>query len=299
MKPITKSEKLVWLPSLLAASLALSACNDISQTNDSEVAATNTISDVVTGSAVTASDTTNAVSATAEQTMIDNLPRYRWTLATAMDNNNQPLSTLMAIKDQVTLNFNQHQGQNSISYSVGCNTMGAAYQLEDQKLSIDESMSTKMSCGDLDIVENRLNELMQGDSELSLVVGEGTELTQVTSDGVTLVWTGKMTPQAKYKGKATTVFWAVSANTKPCVDNNGQMCLQVKPVTYDEQGRKVDEGEVVEFAGTIDGYEHDNTQDQVLRLQRFKTEADTVLVDNIDSEYAYVLDTVIETSAIK
>lgn len=299
MKPITKSAKLVWLPSLLAASLALSACNDISQTNDSEVAATNTISDVVTGSAVTASDTTNAVPATAEQTMIDNLPRYRWTLATAMDNNNQPLSALMAIKDQVTLNFNQHQGQNSISYSVGCNTMGAAYQLEDQKLSIDESMSTKMSCGDLDIVENRLNELMQGDSELSLVVGEGTELTQVTSDGVTLVWTGKMTPQAKYKGKATTVFWAVSANTKPCVDNNGQMCLQVKPVTYDEQGRKVDEGEVVEFAGTIDGYEHDNTQDQVLRLQRFKTEADTVLVDNIDSEYAYVLDTVIETSAIK
>lgn len=299
MKPITKSAKLVWLPSLLAASLALSACNDISQTNDSEVAATNTISDVVTGSAVTASDTTNAVPATAEQTMIDNLPRYRWTLATAMDNNHQPLSALMAIKDQVTLNFNQHQGQNSISYSVGCNTMGAAYQLEDQKLSIDESMSTKMSCGDLDIVESRLNELMQGDSELSLVVGEGTELTQVTSDGVTLVWTGKMTPQAKYKGKATTVFWAVSANTKPCVDNNGQMCLQVKPVTYDEQGRKVDEGEVVEFAGTIDGYEHDNTQDQVLRLQRFKTEADTVLVDNIDSEYAYVLDTVIETSAIK
>ena len=298
MKPITKSAKLVWLPSLLAASLVLSACNNTSQNNDPKVTA-NTTSDVVADPTVTATDTTNAVPATAEQTMIDNLPRYRWILATAMDNNNQPLRALMAIKDQVTLNFNQYQGQNSVSYSVGCNTMGAAYQLEDQKLSIEDSMSTKMSCGDLDIVENRLNELMQGDSELSLVVGEVTELTQVTSDGVTLVWTGKMTPQAKYKGKAETVFWAVSANTKPCVNNNGQMCLQVKPVTYDEQGRKINEGAVVEFAGTIDGYEHDNTQDQVLRLQRFKTEADTVLVDNIDSEYAYVLDTVIETSAIK
>lgn len=108
-----------------------------------------------------------------------------------------------------------------------------------------------------------------------------------------------MTAQAKYNSKGDTVFWAVDAQSKPCSDNNAQLCLQIRPVTYDEQGIKTEEGEVVEFAGVIDGYEHDNTHDEVLRLQRFKTNVDTVLVDNIDSEYAYVLDTVIERTAIK
>ena len=300
MKPIIKSAKLVWLPSLLAAILVLSACNDTSPTDNSKVAAASgEASDVVTDNAMTEPDTADTDSATTEETMINSLSHYRWTLATATDSNKQPLTELMTIKDQVTLSFNQHQGQNSISYSVGCNTISAAYHLQDQLLSTKDSMSTKMSCGELDSVENRLNELMQGDSKLNLAVAEVAELTQVTSDEVTLVWTGRMTAQAKYKGKGDTIFWAVSANSKPCVGNNGQMCLQIKPVTYDEQGIKTDEGDLVEFAGTIDGYEHDSTHDQVLRLQRFKTEVDTILVDNIDSEYAYVLDTVIETSAIK
>ena len=62
---------------------------------------------------------------------------------------------------------------------------------------------------------------------------------------------------------------------------------------------KTSEGEWTEFAGTIDDYQHDDSHDEVLRLQRFKTANDTVLVDNIDSKYAYVLDTIIESELVK
>ncbi len=298
MIPIMSSAK-VMIPSLLVASLALSACNDTEKVQKTELGTTADTSEVVVkDNNQTTMDMTDDATATTEQAMIDTLDSYRWSLASAMDSNNQPITALTTIKEQVMLNFDS-QSQSNISYNVGCNTISAVYELQEQILSVKDGMSTKMSCGKLDAVENQLNELMQGDSTISLTTSETPSLTQVTSNAVTLVWSGRMRAQAKYNSKGDTVFWAVDAQSKPCSDNNAQLCLQVRPVTYDEQGIKTDEGEVVEFAGVIDGYEHDNTHNEVLRLQRFKTDVDSVLVDNIDSEYAYVLDTVIERTAIQ
>lgn len=304
MKPfqiLIKSTTLL-LPSLLVASMTLIACNDTTKIQETELGTVADTSDagVVDNNNQTTDMTTNT--APSESSMIDNLANYRWSLASAMDSNNQPITALTNIKEQVMLNFN-NQDKNTVSYSVGCNTISAGYELQEQEqkqvLSVKEGMSTKMSCGKLDTVENQLNEWMQGDSTISLTTSETPSLTQVTSEAVTLVWTGKMTAQAKYNSKGDTVFWAIDAQTKPCADNKTQMCLQIKPITYDGQGIKTEEGKVVEFAGVIDGYEHDETHDQVLRLQRFKTDVDSVLVDNIDSKYAYVLDTIIESSVAK
>ena len=282
----------------LLTSLVITGCNDKQKVQEIELGTTAETNDAVTDdNDQTTTDMANDT-VTPEQVMMDNLASYRWSLASVIDRNNQPVTALTTIKEQVVLNFDD-QRQNNISYSVGCNTISAAYELQEQTLSVKDSMSTKMSCGKLDAVETQLNELMQGDSTISLTKEEMPSLIQVTSDAATLVWTGKMTAQAKYNSKGDTIFWAVDAQTKPCSDNSTQMCLQIKPITYDEQGIKTKEGDVVEFAGVIDGYEHDNTHDEVLRLQRFKTDVDTVLVDNIDSEYAYVLDTVIERTAVK
>lgn len=296
------SPKLKWLSGLLVANLALSACQDVSstaKTDDNETVNT----DKESLSLVADNDSDDLAIAdapiSAEQQMIETLSHYRWILSTATDKKTQPIDALNFINDQVIFTFNQYQGQNTISYTVGCNTMNAAFELESDKLIIEDSMSTKMSCEDLNAAENQLNELMQGDSQLSMVESTPPMLTQVTSDSVTLVWEGVMTAQAKYNSKGETVFWAVKANSKPCVENSVQRCLQVKPVTYDEQGIKTAEGEFAEFNGVIDGYEHSDTHDEVLRLQRFKTDVDTVLVDNSDSKYAYVLDMVIESSAVE
>ena len=298
------------MPSLFMTMLALSACQNSSSTGinsqDKESTARDTRSvvadDKVADNKMTMNETTTDKQ-TAEQQMINNLSRYRWTLNTATDSNSEPVTLLTQIKDQVTLNFSQHQGQNMISYSVGCNTMDAAYQLQGSTLTTEDSMSTKMSCGDLDVAENLLNELMQAQSQLSLIDANLPMLTQVTDNAVTLVWRGRMTALAKYNIKGETLFWAVSADQKPCTNNSTKRCLQIKPITYDDQGIKTDEGAWTEFTGSIDGYQHDSNTEEVLRLQRYKLDNEDTnsANDNTDAdiEYAYVLDMVISKAIVK
>lgn len=301
-------KSIVW-PSVIAAILTLTACNDNAPVVDAESTDTadniddaNELNDGVDAAAAS-SEATPAIGAeSAEEEMITTLSNYRWTLNAATDESNQPINALLPIKKQVTLNFNP-QGNQTLNYSVGCNTMSATFKLQANSLITEESMSTKMSCGELDAAENLLNELMQGESELTLESTDNrTEsplLTQVTNEASTLVWSGRLTPQAKYNSRGETIFWEVAAESQPCQDNNTQMCLQVRPISYDEQGLKTSEGKYVEFAGSIDGYQHDGKHNEVLRLQRFKTDTDTVLVDNVDSNFAYVLDTVIESRVVE
>lgn len=284
------------VPSILAASLALGACQKDAAPTGGD-APDNTEAGTVTDATLntdTASDTANDTKLTAEQEMIKDLARYRWTLLDVDDKSGGPvITTLVDIKEQVTLLFNQNQGQNTLNYSVGCNTISAVYQLQGQTLTTEESMSTKMLCEDLNKAENRLNTLMQGSSQLSLTEGENPVLTQVTSNAITLTWEGKLTSQAKYNSKGETVFWAVNAKKVACADDSSEMCLQVKPITYDDQGIKVSEGEWAAFTGEIDGYQHDGMHDEVLRLQRYELDSNE---STEGEEYAYVLDAVIESA---
>ena len=284
------------VPSILAASLALGACQKDAAPTGGD-APDNTEAGTVTDATLntdTAPDTANDTKLTAEQEMIKDLARYRWTLLDIDDKSGGPvITTLVDIKEQVTLLFNQNQGQNTLNYSVGCNTISAVYQLQGQTLTTEESMSTKMLCEDLNKAENRLNTLMQGSSQLSLTEGENPVLTQVTSNAITLTWEGKLTSQAKYNSKGETVFWAVNAQKVACADDSSEMCLQVKPITYDDQGIKVSEGEWAAFTGEIDGYQHDGMHDEVLRLQRYELDSNE---STEGEEYAYVLDAVIESA---
>ncbi|WP_296243704.1 MULTISPECIES: META domain-containing protein [unclassified Psychrobacter] len=313
---ITSLARLALLPSILAASLVLGACQDASGPNTSNVQDESSMNNSGVDGSVTASDAiTNDEAVTdevsAEEQMIARLSRYRWTLMSVENKDAQPLNLLSDIKDQVRLTFSQYQGENSLNYSVGCNTMSASYQLQGQTLTIQDGMSTKMSCGELDKAENQLNELMQGESQLTLVLDSKdnnsnadsatTEshqpvLTQITSDAATLVWAGKLTSQAKYNSKGETVFWAVNAKKIACTNGGSEMCIQVKPITYDDQGIKVSEGEWSAFNGEIDGYQPDGMHDEVLRLQRYELDGN----ENEEvQEYAYVLDAVIESSVVE
>ena len=284
------------VPSILAASLALGACQKDAAPTGGD-APDNTEAGIATDATLntdTAPDTANDTKLTAEQEMIKDLARYRWTLLDIDDKSGGPvITTLMDIKEQVMLLFSQNQGQNTLNYSVGCNTISAVYQLQGQTLTTEESMSTKMLCEDLNKAENRLNTLMQGSSQLSLTEGENPVLTQVTSNAITLTWQGKLTSQAKYNSKGETVFWAVNAKKVACADDSSEMCLQVKPVIYDDQGIKVSEGEWSAFTGEIDGYQHDGMHDEVLRLQRYELDSNE---STEGEEYAYVLDAVIESA---
>lgn len=311
----------VLLLSMLVTSLALSACygssNENERSDDTDAAASE-VSDnglVNQDAANTDAMAGEAISGnmSVEDVMINNLSRYRWTLISATDSHDQPLDMLMQITDQVRLSFNEYQGQNTLNYSVGCNTVSAAYQLQGTALTIEDSMSTKMSCGDLNKAEDNLSTLMQGDSELILAMANDASvdslksdtpiLTQTTSDAATLVWQGKLTSQARYDSKGEAVFWAVSADMIPCADSSSQMCLRVKPVTYDSQGIKINEGKWMVFTGEIDGYQHDSRYEEVLRLQRYQLDGGNMAEDDTsstsDDKYAYVLDAVIESSVVE
>ena len=296
LSSIRSFSRFALVPSILAASLALGACQKDAAPTGGD-APDNTEAGTVTDATLntdTASDTANDTKLTAEQEMIKDLARYRWTLLDIDDKSGGPvITTLMDIKEQVTLLFNQNQGQKTLNYSVSCNTISAVYQLQGQTLTTEESMSTKMLCEDLNKAENRLDNLMQGTSKLSVTEGENPVLTQVTSDAITLTWKGKLTSQAKYNSKGKTVFWAVNAQKVACNDDSLEMCLQVKPITYDDQGIKVSEGEWSVFTGDIDGYQHDGMHDEVLRLQRYQLDSNEITEDE---EYAYVLDAVIEST---
>ena len=295
---MTLSFKSALLPSMLAISLALNACQDASVPTDANLESADTNvstadADIVNNNATLA----KASEMSAEEQMIENLARYRWTLLDIDDKSGGPvITTLVDIKNQVMLSFKQNQGHNTLNYGVGCNTMSASYELQGHTLTTEDSMSTKMLCENLNKAENRLDTLMQGTSELSVTEGDNPVLTQVTSNAVTLTWKGRLTSQAKYNSKGETVFWAVNANETVCPDNSLEMCLQVKPVTYNDQGIKVSEGKWAAFNGEIDGYEHDGKHDEVLRLQRYQLDSDKV---SEGEEYAYVLDAVIESSVVE
>ena len=296
LSSIRSFSRFALVPSILAASLALGACQKDAAPTGGD-APDNTEANTATDATLntdTASDTANDTKLTAEQEMIKDLARYRWTLLDIDDKSGGPVITMLVdIKEQVTLLFNQNQGQNTLNYSVGCNTISAVYQLQGQTLTTEESMSTKMLCEDLNKAENLLNTLMQGSSQLSVTEGENPVLTQVTSNAITLTWQGKLTSQAKYNSKGETVFWAVNAKKVACADDSSEMCLQVKPVIYDDQGIKVSEGEWSAFTGEIDGYQHDGMHDEVLRLQRYELDSNE---STEGEEYAYVLDAVIESA---
>ena len=294
---MTLSFKSALLPSMLAISLALGACQDASVSTDANIQSDDT--NVSTEDADMEHNNATLAKASemsAEEQMIENLARYRWTLLDIDDKSGGAvITTLVDIKNQVTLLFKQNQGHNTLNYGVGCNTMSASYELQDHTLTTEDSMSAKMLCENLNKAENLLDTLMQGTSEISVTEGENPVLTQVTSNAVTLTWKGRLTSQAKYNGKGETVFWAVNANKVACADNSSEMCLQEKSVTYNDQGIKVSEGKWSAFNGEIDGYQHDGKHEEVLRLQRYQLDSD----ENAEGEaYAYVLDAVIESSVV-
>ena len=295
---MTLSFKSALLPSMLALSLVLVACQEASVSTDtSSESADKNISTEEADIENDSEPLADASEMSAEDKMIENLARYRWTLLDIDDKSGGPvITTLVDIKNQVVLSFKQNQGNNTLNYGVGCNTMSAGYEMQGHTITTEDSMSTKMLCENLNKAENRLDSLMQGTSKLSVTEGENPVLTQVTSNNVTLTWKGRLTSQAKYNTKGETLFWAVNAKMLPCADSSSKMCLQVKPITYDDQGIKTGEGEWSIFNGEIDGYEHDGEHNEVLRLQRYQLDSDQT---SADEEYAYVLDAVIESSVVE
>lgn len=275
---------------LVAAMIALSGCQNtspIEQNNTQDSNGQHSTQDKPMSNANNASNK--------DWITADLLARYHWTLVSAKDNKNQPLTALEAIKNQVVLDFGKQENQDTASFGVGCNQMGTGIDITNNVMKIGDVMSTQMYCDKLNEAESQLGKLMAGTSQLSYQSGSVPVLTQTTSNQATLIWQGAMTATAKYGHEGETIFWAVSHKTEPCAANSGKTCLKVKPITYNDQGIKTHEGDWSLFNGEIEGYTHNGSQDQVLRLKRYVVNPSDVK----GKQYAYVLDTVTESEQVK
>ena len=304
------TKKLAVFSGIVMISLTFTGCQKEATPSDNEVSDNSDSFEVAeeTGTAISdrsvsddsvktsATDTTTDITApTPAEEKMATLSKYRWILTSATDANGQPLADFLDDNTQMTLLFTEYQGQPTLSYSAGCNTISAFYQIQGQTLTTENDMGTKMSCDDLDTAENRLNVAMQDDSEIHINQGDNLEFTQITDENNTLMWHGRLLPQAKYNSKGETVFWAINAKNTPCLSESSKQCLQIKPIIYNDQGIKTREGAWRPFAGNIEGYQHNDRQEEVLRLQRYELNNKRLLATS-EQQYAYVLDAVIESN---
>lgn len=226
------------------------------------------------------------------------LATYEWQLLGATDGDNRPIGELTLAKDSTVLTFSPFStldDSQTVGFSVGCNGIGADYQLEDNVLTVSNIVSTLMLCQQLDRAEKKLSQLMSGSSQLSLKTGATPILTQITDDNATLVWRGSMTKQARYGSEGETLFWAIDHASKPCHDGSTKTCLQIQPVYYDAQGIKSSTGQWQLFDGVIEGYTHDPSVDSIIRLKRYVVEPKDIK----GKSYAYVYDMTVEQATVK
>ena len=69
-------------------------------------------------------------------------------------------------------------------------------------------------------------------------------------------------------------------------------CLKVREVQYDAQGIKTGTGDWVIFTDSIEGYKHDSSIEQIIRLKRYDVDPADIKGKNV----IYEFDQVVESS---
>jgi len=224
------------------------------------------------------------------------LEAYHWELARATDPSGRVVAVLQpAGKAPLRLDF----AQNRIAVSGGCNRIGGSYQQSGPALRIGPLMQTEMACVDRSLMDldAAIAARLQGTLQTTLHAGDPPQLELRAGNGDTLVFTGTPTPQTRYGGAGTTVFFEVAPQRAPCshplIPN--MQCLQVRERTYAADGTLASQGEWQPLYQEIEGYTHTPGTRNVLRVKKFALKhppADAPAV-------AYVLDMVVESELVK
>lgn len=237
------------------------------------------------------------------------LASYHWKLVKATDSHNKdilPLSnyleknskfkkTIPILDFKVNKNPKFDNTVIGLSYTMGCNQyLKGKYLVDNVLTSINsQSITTLVGCGELNDAESQLGGLVSGTSQLSMRKGDIPFLTQITEHNSTLVWQGTQTARSRYAQEPDTVFLAISPDTTFCDDQTTRQCLQIKPVTYVDN-KKVVTGDWLLLDGTIEGYNHNPDEAQVIRVERYTV----VATPDKPKHYVYVLDQVIESAVV-
>jgi heat shock protein HslJ len=235
------------------------------------------------------------VAAPAAADMQRTLESHRWTLAATTDASGQPIAGLPVAGRAIVFSF----ADGRLAFEGGCNRSFGGYSIEaDGRLKVGRMASTMMACEPAAMkIDATLSDLLAAPVRIELSPGATPLLRLVTPAQATLVFSGQMTPEARY-GAPTRVFLEVAAQTVPCTNplDGKTVCLQAREIRFDAQGLKVGApGAWQPFHDAIEGYRHQPGVRNVLRLKRFDRGTSAAGA----ARYLYVLDLVVESEVAK
>ncbi|MBT2747243.1 MULTISPECIES: META and DUF4377 domain-containing protein [unclassified Lysobacter] len=225
------------------------------------------------------------------------LGAYRWNLDTASDAAGKPIGVLQREgKYGLQLSFLKDR----LGVSGGCNHVGATYALNGDKIEVKNFQTTLMACQD--------PRLMQMDSEISkqlegstvfAIEGQAPQprLLLTTASGSKLVLSGQPTPETRYGGAGTTMFFEVDAKRRSCPHPlmRDYQCLWVRERKYDANGVALAPAEDWHFLyQDIEGYTHEAGVRNVVRIKKFDIKNPPADASSV----AYVLDMVVESELV-
>lgn len=271
---------------LIALPVALMACNRTAPPREAEAA-------VPSVSAIAPATSESAPGAGADTAL---LAGFHWQLQDARNAQGQRIDALRVRQNvPVTLDFEDDR----IGVSGTCNRMGGRYAIDGGTLRIETLTSTMMACADERVMalDREVGKRLEGNVQLALQRGNAPTLTLTTASGDVLSFTGQPTVETQYGGPGERMFLEVAADTRPCSHPliPDKQCLQVREITYDDNGIKSRTGDWGHFYDDIQGYTHEDGIRNVLRVKRFKRNpapADA-------STNVYVLDMVVESERVE
>lgn len=194
-----------------------------------------------------------------------------------------------------------HPNDKRLSVQTGCNQLNGTWDSNSTQLKTLVAAGTMKACS---------KELMQQEQwakkffdqasfnfQTSAQNPEQPILRLVNPQGQAFDFTGKKTPEAKYQSEGEIIFLEIAPETKACTGVVPQQCLQVREIKYDN-GKKVQvDKDWTYFYDQIENFKHNTNLRQIVRVKRYQYKDHPQVADR--SQYAYVLDLVVESEQVK
>lgn len=220
------------------------------------------------------------------------LPAYHWELEEAKDRYGYSNPDLFGGSSEP---FQLRFENSLISVSGACNRLSGPYSIKRNTLIIGDLMQTMMACEQpLMLREASIKDYLNSQLTISLDAQvHSPRLTLTTGDGRSLMLNGSATPETRYGSSGEILYLEVQAQTAQCPHPliPDFECLQVRELTYDEQGLETSASDWTLLYQGIEGFDHQPGTRNVLRLKRYN-------IANPPADQAgvaYVLDMVVES----
>ena len=224
------------------------------------------------------------------------LGAYHWRLVDARSGTGARIDGLLA-EGGAPLQLDFRDG--GVQVRNACNNMSANVALDDDRMTVDQVISTMMACQDarLQTLEREIGQRLPGTHRITIAEGEAPRLTLQTEGGDVLTFEGTPTPATRYGSAGEQVFLEIApervACSHPLIPDH--RCLQVREVRYDADGVRVPgDAPWTPLYQEIEGFTHEDGTRNVVRVQRF----DVANPPADAPAQAYVLDMVVESETV-